>query len=45
VMDVLSDIRYGELWELLFAHDLVITTESKEEMQRRVLEWQYSLER
>ena len=42
----LSDnIRDGELRELLFIDDLVITVESKEELQRRVLEWQDSLER
>jgi len=43
---VLSDnIRDRQLWEFLFADDFVITAESKEQLQRRVLEWQGSLER
>ena len=29
----------------MFIDDLVITAESKEELQRRLLEWQESLER
>ena len=46
VMDVLSkEIRNEELWELLYADDLVITAESEEELQSRVTEWQESLER
>ena len=46
VMDVLSEgIRNDELWELLYADDLVITADSEEELQRRVEDWQESLER
>ena len=46
VMDVLSrEIRNEELWELLYADDLVITAENEVDLQRRVTEWQESLER
>ena len=46
VMDVLSkEIRNEELWELLYADDLVITAENEDDLQRRVAEWQESLER
>ena len=46
VMDVLSEeIRDEELWELLYADDLVITAESEAELQSRIVEWQESLER
>ncbi|XP_064111415.1 uncharacterized protein LOC135218900 [Macrobrachium nipponense] len=46
VMGVLSaEIRNEELWELLYADDLVITAENEEDLQRRVGEWQESLER
>ncbi|XP_064097621.1 uncharacterized protein LOC135209017 [Macrobrachium nipponense] len=45
-MDVLSEaIRYKELWELLYADDLVITSENGEDIQRRVGDWHESLER
>ena len=45
VIDVLSkDVRKGAPWELLFADDLVITVETKEELQERVVEWQGSME-
>ena len=41
VMDVLSDnIRNGELWALMLTDDLVITAESKDDLQSRVLQWQ-----
>ena len=46
VMDVLTEeIRNENLWELLYADDLVITAETEEELQRRVIEWQESMER
>ncbi|XP_064121807.1 uncharacterized protein LOC135226297 [Macrobrachium nipponense] len=46
VMDVLSEaIRNEELWELLYADDLVIIAENEEDLQRRVGEWHESLER
>ena len=45
VIDVLSkDVRKGAPWELLFADDLAITTETEEELQERVVEWQRSME-
>ncbi|XP_064111410.1 uncharacterized protein LOC135218894 [Macrobrachium nipponense] len=45
-MDVLSEeIRNEELWELLYSNDLVITAENGEGLQRRVQEWQESIER
>ena len=44
-MDVLrEEIRNEELWELLYADDLAITAENEEDLQRRVGEWQESLE-
>ena len=46
VLDVLSEaIRNEELWELMYADDLVITAESEEVLQRRIIAWQESLER
>ncbi|XP_068229663.1 uncharacterized protein [Palaemon carinicauda] len=46
VMAVSSeDIRNEEFWGLLYADDLVITTENEEDLQRRVVEWQETLER
>ncbi|XP_068241138.1 uncharacterized protein [Palaemon carinicauda] len=43
--DMLSEwIRNEELWKLLYADDLLITTENEEDLQRRVLEWQETLE-
>ena len=46
VMDVLSEeIRNEELWELLYAEDLVIIAENEEDLQRRIVEWQEALER
>ncbi|XP_068232076.1 uncharacterized protein [Palaemon carinicauda] len=46
VLDVLSErIRKEELWELLYVDDLVITAEKEEELQRRVVEGQETLER
>ncbi|XP_068232180.1 uncharacterized protein [Palaemon carinicauda] len=40
-----EEIRNEELWELLYADDLVITAENEEELQRRVVEWQDTLEK
>ena len=34
-----------ELWELLFADDLVIVADTEEELQQRFLAWKSSLER
>ncbi|XP_068223131.1 uncharacterized protein [Palaemon carinicauda] len=45
-LDMLSErIRNEELWELLYAYALVITAENEEELQRRMVEWQETLER
>ncbi|XP_064111547.1 uncharacterized protein LOC135219045 [Macrobrachium nipponense] len=45
-IDVLSEeIRNEELWELLYADDLVITAENEEALHRSVGEWQEYLER
>ncbi|XP_064122689.1 uncharacterized protein LOC135226939 [Macrobrachium nipponense] len=45
-MDVFTEeIRNEELWELLYADDLVITDENEEDLRRRAGEWQESLER
>ncbi|XP_068208357.1 uncharacterized protein [Palaemon carinicauda] len=45
-MDVLSkEIRNEKLWELLYADDLVITAENVEDLQRRIVQWQETLER
>src|SRR6266853_4742151 len=45
VMDVVSEaVKDGLVWELLFADDLVIMATSVEELQRKVVAWQRSLE-
>ena len=46
-MDTLtSDLRNNEdLWELLFANDLVIGADTEEELSERFLAWKRSLER
>ena len=44
MMDVLSgSVGDRELWELLFADELVMMAGSEEELQGRVLEWRESL--
>ncbi|XP_068238620.1 uncharacterized protein [Palaemon carinicauda] len=44
-LDVLSEgIRNEELWEFLYAEDLMTTAENEEELQRRVVELQETLE-
>lgn len=47
VLDTLTmELRHNdELWELLFADDLVITADTEEELQQRYLVWKGSLER
>ena len=47
VLDTLtSDLRNNEdLWELLFADNLVIIADTEEELQERFLAWKRSLER
>ena len=45
VMDVIStEVESREVWELLYADDLVITATTKEELQTRLMEWQRKLE-
>ena len=45
VMDVLSEtIANDDIWELLYADDLVVMAHSEEDLQCRILEWQESLE-
>ena len=45
VMDVLSEtIANDDIWELLYADDLVVMAHSEEDPQLRILEWQESLE-
>ena len=46
IRDVLNEeVRNEEVWELQYAEDLMITAENEEDLQRRVGEWQESLER
>ena len=47
VLDTITmDLRKdGELWELLFANELVIMADTEEELQQRYLVWKNSLER
>ena len=46
IMEVFSEgIRNEELWELLYADDLVITACNEKDLQERFLEWQEALER
>ena len=45
VLDVISEeFRHGLPWELLFAYDLAVVTNTEEEMQRRWLKWQSGME-
>ena len=45
IIDVLSEhLRAENLWELLFADDLVIMADSEEQLQERLVKWQKSLE-
>ena len=45
VMDMLSEmIASVDIWELLYADDLVVMAHSEEDLQLRILEWQDSLE-
>ncbi|XP_064098757.1 uncharacterized protein LOC135209961 [Macrobrachium nipponense] len=39
-----EEIRNEELWELLYANNLVITAKNEKDLQRLVGEWQDSLE-
>ena len=46
MIDVLSEhLRAENLWELLFADDLAIMADSKEQLQERLLKWQECLEK
>ena len=46
IMDRLMDkVRREPTWTMLFADDIVICEETREEVQRRLESWRYSLER
>ena len=46
IIDVLSKHLQAEnLWELLFADNLIIMADSEEQLQERLIKWQKSLER
>ena len=45
-MDRLTDeVRREPPWTMLFADDIVICEETREEMERRLKSWKYALER
>ena len=46
IMDRLTDeVRREPLWKMLFADDIVICKETREEVERRLESWKYALER
>ena len=46
IMDRLTDeVRRKPLWTMLFANDIVICEETREEVERRLESWKYTLER
>ena len=46
IMDRLTDeVRREPPWTMLFAHDIVIYKETREEVERRLEAWRYALER
>ena len=46
IMDRLTDeVRREPPWTMLFADDIVICEETREEMERRLESWRYALER
>ena len=46
IMDRLTDeVRREPLWTMLFADDIVICEETREEVERRLESWKYALER
>ena len=46
IMDRLTDeVRREPLWTMLFADDIVIFKETREEVERRLESWKYALER
>ena len=45
-MDRLTDeVRREPLWTMLFADDIVICEETREEVEQRLESWKYALER
>ena len=46
IMDRLTDeVRREPLWTMLFADDIVIFKETREEVEQRLESWKYALER
>ena len=46
VMDGLTDeVRQKSLWNMIFAVDIVICNENKEQVERSLERWRYALER
>ena len=46
VMDRLTDkVRQESSWNMMFADDIVICSESKEQVERSLERWRYTLER
>ena len=46
IMDMLTDeVRREPLWTMLFADDIVICEETREEVERRLRSWSYAFER
>ena len=46
IMDRLTDeVRREPLWTMLFADDIVICKETREEVEQRLESWRYALER
>ena len=42
---MMDDIREEAPWTMMFADDIVISTESNEQVEERLESWRYALER